>query len=229
MGTSSSSYKVVSAQGKEVGTVKLKSEIFGAPVLTDLVHAAVRWQRAKARAGTHSVLTRSNIIGGKKKPFKQKGTGQARAGSSVPPHWVGGAVVHGPTPRSYEFRFPRRMREQALASALSDKVNHGGLVVVDKLSVASGKTKDARSFLDALGGSGKRVLIIVAKDSAEESKFIKAARNLAKVEVLEIGGINTYSIVKAEVIVCSKDGIEQIEKKHTRTKKEKSAKKEAAK
>lgn len=210
MAEKSVSYKVINKDGKEVGNMSLNPSVFGAPVLQDLVQSAVRWQRAKSRAGTHSVLTRSNIKGGAKKPFKQKGTGRARAGSSVSPLWVGGAVVHGPTPRSYEFRFPKRVRKQALAAVLSDKVNNEAIKIVDDLAF-SGKTKEFSAMLDKLELAGKKVLLVVNGKEQSEESLVRAARNLPKVEILSIAGLNVYSLMNAETVLCSKAVMEQFQ------------------
>jgi len=206
------SCKVFDGKGAEVGSLSLSPTVFGAEVLPDLVHATVRWQRAKARAGTHSTLTRTMMAGGGKKPFKQKGTGRARAGSINSPVWVGGAVVHGPHPRSYEFRFPKRVRKQALLAALTDKVASGKLLVIEDVGT-SGKTTDFVKTLDNLGlGSSSVLMLITGSGSESEVKTVRAARNIARVEVLPIAGLNVYSILKSESLICSKEVIAQIEK-----------------
>lgn len=196
--------------GKESGTAELNAEVFGAQVLPDLVHQVVRWQRAKARRGTHSVLTRSNIKGGAKKPWKQKGTGRARAGSSVSPVWVGGAVVHGPTPRSYEFRMNAEVKRKALCSALSSKVQTGDLKVVKSFPKKASKTKDLSTFFGKLGMTEKGLLLVVGK---EEAEVMKSSRNIKSVSVVPVNGLNVYDILKKKQLVISEAALKAVEER----------------
>jgi large subunit ribosomal protein L4 len=204
--------KVFDASGKEKGTVALTSAVFQATIKRDLVHGAVRWQRAKKRAGTHDVLTRSEIKGGKKKPFKQKGTGNARAGSSVSPLWVGGAVVHGPTPRSYEFRLSKKMRKGALQSALSAKAGNGEFLVLEGIAGASGKTRDAVSLLKSLGLQGTKVLVVLPNEqSIDRENFMRSMRNIKGVTVVPVAGVNVYDLVNCRNVVCAQEALSQLE------------------
>jgi len=203
--------KVVDAQGKDSGTMDLDPEVFGAEVRQDLVHATVRWQRAKSRAGTHSTLSRSMMKGGGKKPWKQKHTGRARAGSIVSPLWVGGAIIFGPSPRSYEHRLSKRVRKQALCSVLSDKVRNSGLVVVKGISLESGKTKDARAMLEKIGvATGKKVVFIT---TGVADTAVRASRNLKSVRQLAVDGLNVLDLVDAHFIVSSTDGIKAVQER----------------
>jgi large subunit ribosomal protein L4 len=204
--------KVFDSAGKENGTVDLTPSVFSATVKTELVHGTVRWQRAKRRAGTHDVLTRSEIKGGKKKPFKQKGTGSARAGSSVSPLMVGGAVVHGPTPRSYEFRLSKKMRQGALASALSAKTSEEGFMVLEGMDSATGKTRDAVKLLKEIGVSGQKLLVIVPNEASDQrDKFALALRNIERVTVTPTAGVNVYDLVNSTKVLCVRAALSELE------------------
>jgi large subunit ribosomal protein L4 len=204
--------KVFDAAGKEKGTVALTPSVFNTTIKTELVHGTVRWQRAKRRAGTHDVLTRSEIKGGKKKPFKQKGTGNARAGSSVSPLMVGGAVVHGPTPRSYEFRLSKKMRKGALASALSAKSGEESFLVIEGMDSATGKTRDAVKLLKAIGVEGEKVLVIIPNEATEQrEKFARGLQNIERVSVVPSGGVNVYDLVNSAKVLCVRAALSEIE------------------
>jgi len=204
--------KVFDASGREKGSVALTAAVFQAPIKEELVHGTVRWQRAKKRAGTHDVLTRSEMKGGGKKPFKQKGTGNARAGSIISPLWVGGAVVHGPTPRSYEFRLSKKMRKGALQSALSAKAGNGQFIILEGIAGASGKTRDAVSLLKGLGVHGSKVLVVVPNEqSADRENLMRSMRNIAGVTVVPVGGVNVYDLINCKSVVCVQEALGQLE------------------
>lgn len=206
------STKLYDASGKEKGSVKLPSNLVASVVKSELVYNAIRWQRAKRRAGTHDVLTRSEIKGGAKKPFKQKGTGNARAGSSVSPLMVGGAVVHGPTPRSYEFRLSKKMRKGALTSAFAVKVGQESVMVVEAMSGVTGKTKDASALLKKLGVAGEKVMVIVPNEATEErSKFVLSFRNIPRVTVVPVAGVNVYDLINSKKVVCVSAALAELE------------------
>lgn len=212
MASEKTNAKVFDASGKEKGTVALSGAVFQATIKEELVHGAVRWQRAKRRAGTHDVLTRSEMKGGGKKPFKQKGTGNARAGSIISPLWVGGAVVHGPTPRSYEFRLSKKMKKGALKSALSVKASSGNFIVLEGLEGASGKTKDAVSVLKNLGVYGSKVLVVLPNEqSADRDNFARAVRNVQGVVTVPVAGVNVYDLMNSANIVCVQGALPQLE------------------
>jgi large subunit ribosomal protein L4 len=186
--------------------------VFSGTVKTELVHGTVRWQRAKRRAGTHDVLTRSEMRGGKKKPFKQKGTGNARAGSSVSPLMVGGAVVHGPTPRSYAFRLSKKMRKGALASALSAKTSEEGFLVLEGMEKATGKTKDGVALLKSIGLSEQKVLVIVPNEASDQrEKFALALRNIKGITVVPSAGVNVYDLVNSSKVLCVRAALAELE------------------
>jgi large subunit ribosomal protein L4 len=201
------SYKVINNSGKEVGTVQLDKAVFGSAIFADLVHQTVRWQRAKRRSGTHASLNRGRMEGGGKKPHAQKHTGRARAGSNNSPLWVGGAKAHGPQPRSYEFRLAKRVKAQALASVLTDKVNKKELYILDNIKNDSGKTKDIVAMLKAIGISGKTTVIIGAE---RDEGTIKSYRNIAKITNLPAHAANVYDIIKAKAVVVAQQSLEEL-------------------
>lgn len=197
-------YKVVNAKGAEVGTVDLDAAVFAAAVDASVVHQTVRWQRAKRRAGTASTLTKGMMKGGNRKPRPQKGSGQSRAGSNTSPVWVGGAVSHGPQPRSYEFRLAKRTRRQALAAVLSDKVKKNRLVVLDSLAVPSGKTRDVASVLKQLGIAGSRAVMVLSTD---QESVRRASANIAGLLPLPVAGVNVYDLLRNRYLVATRDQI----------------------
>jgi large subunit ribosomal protein L4 len=200
------------ASGKEKGTVALSAAVFASGVKSELVHTAIRWQRAKKRAGTHDVLTRSEMKGGKKKPFKQKGTGNARAGSSVSPLMVGGAVVHGPAPRKYDFRLSKKMKKGALSSALAVKLGQEAVLVVESMAGATGKTKDSAALLAKLGVAGEKVMVIVPNTISEErTKFVLGFRNISGVTAVPVTGVNVYDLIDAKKVVCVSAALAELE------------------
>jgi large subunit ribosomal protein L4 len=206
--------RVFDGAGKEKGALSLNAGVFGGTIKVELLHGMVRWQRAKRRAGTHDVLTRSEIKGGAKKPYKQKGTGRARAGSSVSPVMVGGAVVHGPTPRSYEFRMSKKMRRGALRSALAAKAQANGIAVLEDLSSITGKTKDAAALLTTLGLAGTKVLVVVSNEESDiRIKFVRSVKNIQRVTVVPVGGVNVYDLLNANTVLCVGAALSELEQR----------------
>jgi large subunit ribosomal protein L4 len=205
------SHDVVDKSGKKVGSIDLDEKIFDAVIKQDLVHQVVRWQRAKRRAGTHSVLNRARMTRSGKKPWRQKGTGNARAGSASSPVWVGGAVAHGPSPRNYEFSVPKQVRKAALCSALSSKKKGGKLVIVDDLSV-SGKTKEMQGVLSAVGVQARGALILLPDTSGDAGMLVsRSSKNIPRVKTIPVVGLNVYDLVNADILVCSKAGVEALQ------------------
>ncbi|MCB0344771.1 MAG: 50S ribosomal protein L4 [Bdellovibrionales bacterium] len=190
--------EVVDASGKKVGSRKVPASIFAAQINEHLLHQVVRWQRAKARAGTHKSKTRAEVRGGGAKPWRQKGTGRARAGSSTSPVWVGGGTAHGPRPRSYEFRLNKTERKKALCCALSARVNEGKLSVLQDFGLSEIKTKQAKQVLNALGIDGEKVVVIIP-DGDETSA--KSLRNIARTVVHQPAGLNVYDVINAQSVV----------------------------
>lgn len=202
------SYEILSGKGAPSGSVALSGRVFGSTVSATAVHAAVVWQLSKRRAGTHSALERSAMKGGGKKPFRQKGTGRARAGSSISPLWVGGAVVHGPRPRSYEKALNKKVRLAALTSVLSDSVSSRRLVVVDSFAECTGKARDGSALLKGLGVTASTILVVLPSGG---EKAALSFRNLRGVSVLTVEGLNVYDLVRHKVVVMSKESLLQVQ------------------
>jgi large subunit ribosomal protein L4 len=190
--------------GKTVGSVDLDETVFGVEVNEHLLWETVKMQRAKARAGTHSTKRRDEVRGGGKKPFKQKGTGNARQGSTRAPHFVGGGKVFTPKPRDYEYSMPKKAVAGALRSVLSLRAKESKIVVVDKLELAAIKTK---SVAKALTGLGSLNALIV--DKLNEN-LAKSTRNLPKAKYLRPEGLNVYDVLAHDTLVLSKDGLDAV-------------------
>lgn len=190
---------VVDLQKKKVGTVELSPKVFGCELRIPLVHEAVVMQRACERRGTASTLRRGEVSGSGKKPWKQKHTGRARAGSLRSPVWRHGGSVFGPKPRSYAYSMPRKKYRAALQSALSAKVGENKLFVVSNLSLQEPKTKLLAQALKRFGGE-EHTLVIIGKEQLEVAR---AAKNLSAVKVLSVDQLNVYDVVRAHVLVIS--------------------------
>ncbi|HVV35989.1 MAG TPA: 50S ribosomal protein L4 [Acidimicrobiales bacterium] len=184
--------------GGTAGTVVLSSGIFGVQPNVPVMHQVVTAQLASARAGTQSTLTRAEVRGGGKKPWRQKGTGRARQGSTRAPHWAGGGVALGPKPRKYDQKTPKKMIALALKSALSDRANEDKIIVVDQWNFEKPSTKTAKAALAALGLTDERVLLVIDRD--DEDAF-KSFRNLPEVQVMLVGELNTYDVLVNDWIV----------------------------
>ena len=194
-----------SADGSKQGSVELAPEIFGVEPNTAVMHQVVTAQLAAARAGTHSTKTRSEVRGGGRKPWRQKGLGRARHGSIRSPQWVGGGVAHGPKPRDYSQRTPKKMKRLALRSALSIRAAAGMIKVVDTFDAwEAPKTKNAVSLLEAMEIKGK--VLLLAED--HETVAIKSFRNLAHVIASSVGQANTYDVLWADTVVMSQGTLE---------------------
>jgi large subunit ribosomal protein L4 len=189
------------AAGKDSGTIELDDEVFGVQPNVPLMHQVVTAQLAARRSGTQSTKTRSEVAGGGRKPYSQKGTGNARQGSIRAPHFSGGGVALGPKPRSYDQKTPKKMVRAALRSALSDRASEGKVVVVDSWGIETPRTKDAKAALDALGITGT-VLVVVGRDDAAAALSF---RNLPKVQIIGPGELNAYDVLCNEWVVFTKD------------------------
>jgi large subunit ribosomal protein L4 len=198
---------VLSLENKKVGEVSLSPEVFEQPIRNDVMHEVVLWQLASRRQGTHSTKTRAFVRGGGKKPFKQKGTGNARQGSSRSPLMPGGAKLFGPLPRTYEYTLPKKVKRLGLRSALSLLKSEGKITVVDSFQ-STGKTKDLKKSLDGLG-IGKALLV----DVNEEALTKRSSRNLKKYRYISVDGLNVYDLLRFEHLVASKAAIAQIVKR----------------
>ena len=191
---------VKKADGAAAGSVELDEAIFGVQPNVPLMHQVVTAQLAARRAGTQSTLTRAEVRGGGRKPWKQKGTGRARQGSTRAPHWSGGGVTHAPKPRSYAQKTPKKMIQAALRSALSDRASEGKVVVVDSWGEGFTKTKQAKALLSAVGAAGN-ALVVVGYDEVEVAK---AFRNLPEVHVILDTELNAYDVLCSDVVVFSR-------------------------
>ncbi len=193
------------ADGVETGTVDLDEGIFGIEPNTAVMHQVVTAQLAAKRAGTHSTKTRAEVRGGGAKPWRQKGLGRARHGSIRSPQWVGGGVAHGPKPRDYSQRTPKKMKRLALRSALSARAAEGQIKVVETFDIwDEPKTKKAVALLEAMGVTGK--VLLIAED--HERTAITSFRNLAHVTAINLGQANTYDVVWADTVIMSKGTLE---------------------
>ncbi|MCR5477500.1 MAG: 50S ribosomal protein L4 [Lachnospiraceae bacterium] len=197
---------VYNMEGKEVGTVELNDAVFAAPINEHLVHMAVVQHLANKRQGTQKAKTRSEVSGGGRKPWRQKGTGHARQGSTRAPQWKGGGTVFAPVPRDYSFKMNKKEKQAALKSVLSDKVATESLVVVDELKLDQIKTKDFAKVMQNL--KVEKGLVVLAQN---DENVVLSARNLADVNTLLVGGINVYDVLNAKTLVLTKDALAKIE------------------
>ena len=202
-----SAIKVLNMAGAEVGTVELNYSIFGVEPNTAVVHEVVKNHLANCRQGTQSALTRAEVSGGGKKPWRQKGTGHARQGSTRAPQWTHGGIVFAPKPRSYSYVLNKKVKRLAMKSALSAKAAAGEIIVIDSIKMDSIKTKDFRAFLNAVKADGKSLVVTPAKDEI----VVKSARNIPGVETSMANLINVYDILKAKYLVLDKEALTVIE------------------
>jgi large subunit ribosomal protein L4 len=189
----------------------LDDRVFGAAVNEDLLYRAVRMQLANRRQGTHSTKTRGEVSGGGRKPWRQKGTGRARAGSRRSPLWVGGGTMFGPKPRSYETKLTRKMKRGALVSALSDRAREERLTLIDRIGLEEPKTKAVVALLDRLGLSSSTLVVV---GSAEYNRAVrKSFTNLPRVKCIACGGVNVYDILRHDHLLMTVSAVEELEKR----------------
>ena len=193
--------------GKEKGSIELSAEVFGAEVNEAVLHSVVRAYLLNQRQGTQSTLTRAEVSGGGAKPWKQKGTGRARQGSTRSPQWTHGGIAFGPKPRSWKVSINKKVKRIAIQSALSSKVNAGELVVVDNIATAEYKTKNIVNMLAALGADKKALIVLPTVDE----KVVKSAANIPGVKTAIPGTINVYDILKYEKLIVDEAAIKVIE------------------
>ena len=198
---------VVDMAGKSVGEITLNDAIFGIEPNAVVMHMAVVNYLANNRQGTQSTLTRTEVSGGGKKPWRQKGTGHARQGSTRAPQWRHGGIVHAPKPRDYSYSLNKKVRKLALLSALSDKVLTGNMIVLDALNVDSYKTKTVADCLKAIG-AGKKALIVLEDNNAFA---VKSIANIKGAKAAQVNTINTYDIVNADTLVMVKGAVAKLE------------------
>ena len=200
-------FDVVNSENKKVGSVDVSDDVFGGRVNSDLIWESVVHANAKARRGTHMTKNRALVSGSGKKPWRQKGTGRARIGSIRNPLWRHGGTVFGPSPRSYDFKLPKKVALGALRAALAQKMKDGALLVVDTLAVGEVKTKAAAEMLKRLGVDGKAVLIDVALDA----NLAKSVRNIAGIELVASGTVDARSVMNANKVVATRGAIEKLQ------------------
>ena len=191
---------------KKVGTTDLNSDIFEYPVKESLFHQVVRWQLASRRAGSASTKTRGEVRGGGKKPWKQKNLGRARSGSNRSPLWRGGGITFGPKPKDWSFSLPKKIKKQAIKSALSYKLNENEIYVLENFELSEIKTKQVIKFMDAF--EIDKCLILVDDDNVN---LVKSARNIKNVKVLREKGINVYDMLSYKHLVLTKSSLEKVQ------------------
>ncbi|MEU0842885.1 50S ribosomal protein L4 [Streptomyces sp. NPDC005962] len=199
-----STIDILSPAGDKAGTVELPTEIFDVQVSVPLIHQVVVAQLAAARQGTHKTKTRGEVRGGGKKPYRQKGTGRARQGSTRAPQFAGGGVVHGPVPRDYSQRTPKKMKAAALRGALSDRARHSRVHVVSGVVEGDVSTKAAKVLL---GKISERKHVLLIAERSDEAAWL-SARNLPQVHILEPGQLNTYDVLVSDDVVFTKAAFE---------------------
>ncbi len=202
-----STINVLNMTGEVVGTAELKDSIFGIEPNENVVHDVVKNHLANCRQGTQSALTRGEVSGGGKKPWRQKGTGHARQGSTRAPQWTHGGIAFAPKPRSYSYVLNKKVKRLAMKSALSAKAAAGEIIVVDAIKLDNIKTKDFRAFLEAVKADSKSLVVTPAKDEV----VMKSARNIPGVQVSMANLINVYDILKAKTLVLDKEALAVIE------------------
>jgi large subunit ribosomal protein L4 len=198
---------VYNVDGKQVGELELADGIFGLEPNIHVLHSAVLLQQASLRSGTHDTKGRSEVRGGGRKPWKQKGTGRARQGSIRSPQWKGGGIVFGPTPRSYGFKLPRKVRRLAIKSALSSKVQENQIIVLDQLSLSQPKTKDITKLLNNLKVVSKTLVVTADFDN----NVALSARNIPGVKFVAAEGINVLDVMKYDQLIITKDAVAKVE------------------
>ena len=198
---------VYNMQGQEVGKIDLNDAVFGAKVNENLLHMAVVQQLANNRQGTQKAKTRSEVSGGGRKPWRQKGTGHARQGSTRAPQWTGGGVVFAPVPRDYSFKMNKKEKQAAIRSALTDRVQQNKVVVLDELTMSEFKTKEFVRIMENLKAAGKTLVVMADKDE----RVIKSAGNIPAVKTTLTSQINVYDLMNAQTVILTKDAVAKLE------------------
>jgi len=199
---------VVNVKNEKVGEISLPEEIFGVPVKEHLLHQVVVMQRSRRRCGTASTKGRSEVRGGGRKPWRQKGTGRARAGTIRSPLWRGGGITFGPKPRDYSFSVPKAVRRAALKAALSAKAVAREILVLDNLELEKPSTKAFKGILSALGVEGKTLLVLPGRDETVS----RSTANLATIKVLPIAGLNVYDLLWSDEVIFTREALASVEK-----------------
>ncbi len=209
-------YNLVDTKGKAAGDVSLDAGVFGVEVDASILHQVVRWQLAKRRAGTHATKNLAKTDNNKKKPYKQKGTGRARAGSRYATNRVGGAVAHGPQPHGYDYKINRKVKRAAVAGALSEKCQQKSLCIVKDLAIATPKTKEMQVMIEALKNNAKKVLVVISSSDAcreKETQMTLAGRNIQNLKFIAVSGLNAYDVLNADCLVFDQDCLPLISEK----------------
>jgi len=200
-------FAVTGIDGKQAGHLTVADDIFSAPMNEHVVHTALEWYLASRRRGTHSAKTRSEVSGGGVKPWKQKGTGRARAGSSRSPLWRKGGVIFPPKPRDYSFTLPKKVRKLALRVVMSDKARAGKIILVEEMAVAAPKTKEMTKLLKGIGVSGKSLIVV---DQVNDN-LDRSSRNIAGVKLMSAGNLNIHDLLSTEWVVMDKKAAGKLE------------------
>jgi large subunit ribosomal protein L4 len=201
------SVDVINQKGEKVNSIELDDTVFNAEIRDTLVQRVIVWQLAKRRSGSASTKTRGEISGGGKKPWRQKGTGRARAGTNRSPIWVGGGTIFGPKPRSYAFSLPKKMRKAALRSVLTAKLKDDQLTVIDKIELDAPKTKVFVDIMKTMGLEAKKILFVTAE---KDETLLRSSRNLYQVLVLPIEGLNVYDLLRFDRLVVLEAAVPRI-------------------
>jgi large subunit ribosomal protein L4 len=201
------SVDVINQKGEKVNSIELDDTVFNADIRDTLVQRVVVWQLAKRRSGSASTKTRGEIRGGGKKPWRQKGTGRARAGTNRSPIWTGGGTIFGPKPRSYAFSLPKKMRKAALRSVLTAKLKDDQLTVIDKIELDAPKTKVFVDIVKTIGLEAKKILFLTAE---KDETLLRSSRNLYQVLVLPIEGLNVYDLLRFDRLVVLEAAVPRI-------------------
>lgn len=192
--------------GQQVGDIELSENVFGAEINVEAMHQVVKMQLANKRQGTQSALTRGEVSGGGRKPYRQKGTGRARQGSTRSPQWIHGGVVFAPKPRDYSYTVPKKIKRIAMKSALSSKVSDNDIIVLEGLNLEEPKTKVVADMLKSL--EARKALIVVPE---KDETAYKSARNIEGVAILPVNNLNVYDILKYEKFIITKDAVSKVE------------------
>jgi len=198
---------VYNISGAQVGEIELADSVFGIEPNKSVLHEAVVMQLASLRQGTHKVKGRSEVRGGGRKPWKQKGTGRARQGSIRAPQWVGGGTVFGPTPRSYAYKLPKKVRRLAIKSALSSKVLENQIIVLDELTMNAPKTKEFQAILNNLKVDRKALVVVPEYND----NVALSARNIPSVKLLAADGVNVYDVLNHQKLIITKDAVSKVQ------------------
>lgn len=198
---------IYNISGDQVGEIELSDDVFGIEVNENAMYEVVKNQLANKRQGTQSTKTRGEVRGGGRKPWKQKGTGRARVGSSRSPLWIGGGVSFAPKPRDYSYRLPKKIRKLAMKSALTSKVNNDEIIVLDGLNISAPKTKEMINILSNLNADKKALIVMDERNDA----VIKSARNIPGIKTTSVNTLNVYDILKYDKFIITKDAVQKVE------------------